>query len=197
MPRFRERPHVSCDVCRDRALGGRAPHGQIGRVGFLFRSLHLGLLDIETRSEPLRAAPTGRTPTNTHRAVVKCVPPLSVPMSETQRKARHRKPARTVLKLRPSGLGSGIHKDRADYAVYCGRSSVLLPCNDLFGDADLSLARAATLKCLAARNKSGGPTTKRRDNNCAQILSRQPMLPARRTDPGYREPLLLPPTPRR
>jgi hypothetical protein len=43
----------------------------------------------------------------------------------------------------------------------------------------------------------GGRRLKRRDNDCAQILSRQPMLPARRTDPGYRGPLLLPPTPRR
>jgi hypothetical protein len=24
------------------------------------------------------------------------------------------------LKLRPTGLGSGIDKDRADYTVYCG-----------------------------------------------------------------------------
>jgi hypothetical protein len=25
-----------------------------------------------------------------------------------------------ALKLRPTGLGSGIDKDRADYTVYCG-----------------------------------------------------------------------------
>jgi hypothetical protein len=26
----------------------------------------------------------------------------------------------TALTLRPTGLGSGIDKDRADYTVYCG-----------------------------------------------------------------------------
>ena len=28
------------------------------------------------------------------------------------------------LKLRPTGLGSGIDKDRADYTVYCGEWDV-------------------------------------------------------------------------
>jgi hypothetical protein len=45
VPRFGERPHVSCYGRLDRALSGWAKHGQMICValGVLFRSLHIGL----------------------------------------------------------------------------------------------------------------------------------------------------------
>ena len=61
------------------------------------------------------------------------------------------------------------------------------------------LAVAANHKCLAETNKPRGraPTTKRHDNDFAQIPFRGPMHPVGRNDRGYRDALLLPPARRR
>ena len=63
MPRFRERPRVSCYGRRARATSGWARHGQIIRVALalLFYSRHFSLLDIEARSEQPRQRRSGST----------------------------------------------------------------------------------------------------------------------------------------
>ena len=54
-------------------------------------------------------------------------------------------------------------------------------CKQMFGGKEQSLG-------------GSGRATKGHDNDCAQILSRRPMLRARRNDRRNRDPLLLPPT---
>jgi hypothetical protein len=98
MPRLRERPHVSCNFRRDRSSGGRTQDGQTIRVAAgLIIPGQRDLPDTETRSEPdrqQRRSGSTQTRQKTHRAFVKCVGRLSVPMSETPRHlSRYHKPA--------------------------------------------------------------------------------------------------------
>ena len=75
--------------------------------------------------------------------------------------------------------------------------------------ATATISRAREFSSIAWRSSDGckqmfggkeqslggrGRATKGHDNDCAQILSRRPMLRARRNDRRNRDPLLLPPT---
>jgi hypothetical protein len=116
MPRLRERPHVSCNFRRDRSSGGRTQDGQTIRVAAgLIIPGQRDLPDTETRSEPdrqQRRSGSTQTRQKTHRAFVKCVGRLSVPMSETPRICRGIINLRRMMpfKLRPTGVGSRTEK---------------------------------------------------------------------------------------
>ena len=92
MPRFRERPHVSCYGRRDRATSGWARHGQIIRVALalLFYSRHISLPDIEARSEQHRQRRPGSTQLDKYASSVRkmhwTVRPFLCRKPNTQRK---------------------------------------------------------------------------------------------------------------
>ena len=82
------------------------------------------------------------------------------------------------LKLRPTGLGSGIDKDRPDYAVYCGEWGVGRIYQTRGGPDNLrwfwSMTvngpdRAATLGCRQGKHIHGmkhGPEAAKRQKLC-------------------------------